>query len=768
MNVQNNNNSENVEIYIYWLTDNRNIIEYKSFKNMVKNIKNSEPNITTSINILISKISKIYFKNTFIIITESIYENFISKFLEKINEINVIPKFIIYSREKSYQNNKNKSFYKYGGKLSSFNEILNLIQKDNIVQINEISSFSDTLRVKSVLYRNKEQQEIKFIFDPIESLEQMYLPTYYKIMIKIKEEDEKKFDKFTQLLYNEYKNIDDIENLLSQIINIKNIPKELLCKYWARCYTSYKFHYDINDYLNKGKSGKYTLFIKMMYEGVRLKIFESPIKNVIYRGAHMTNIEIQKIKECLNNKKNKICSGILFCRAFLSFSCSKSKAIEFAFKNNFYNRKTMKRVLFVLKSNPNINETFNTHADITKYSFFPNEKEILFFPFSCFDIMGIKSIVERDEDLVQIELGYLSIHDSRLRNKDNFTEEDINKSLIDSEFKKEIKETNIIDKNEIDKSSISSIIDNSISFIEEEKNIIENNISINQKNLKDILNELSNDNVSSNELLEISHDNIYVTQNININIINNNNGNNHINNLNFINNNKCKCKKSLLILILIIVIIIIVSIIIAVLLIKKKKSNDAQINTVINSDIIDNSYIIENSNNIDNTEKIEESIIIKKTNKIEEDPDDYYPNFDENSEEYKIALAELKEVNKIRRQKGVQDLKLDLELTNLAYDDVMEILTTSNINIGGHKNNEGEYLIQYIHIYNINNTYIPGVTSEAFYNSRQQTLTVPDCLISDMTTHYGFGVIRLSEGYLAVAFLYPPCTGGQDLIAFDE
>ena len=401
-------------------------------------------------------------------------------------------------------------------------------------------------------------------------------------------------------------------------------------------------------------------------------------------------------------------------------------------------------------------------------SFFPNEKEILFFPFSCFDIMGIKNIVERDEDLVQIELGYLSIHDSRLRNKDNFTEEDINKSLIDSEFKKEIKETNIIDKNEIDKSSISSIIDNSISFIEEEKNIIENNISINQKNLKDILNELSNDNVSSNELLEISHDNIYVTQNININVINNNNGNNHINNLNFINNNKCKCKKSLLILILIIVIIIIVSIIIAVLLIKKKKSNDSQINTVINSDIIDNSYIIENSNNIDNTEKIEESIIIKKTNKIEEDPDDYYPNFDENSEEYKIALAKLKEVNKIRRQKGVQDLKLDLELTNLAYDDVMEILTTSNINIGGHKNNEGEYLIQYIHIYNINNTYIPGVTSEAFYNSRQQTLTVPDCLISDMTTHYGFGVIRLSKGYLAVAFLYPPCTGGQDLIAFDE
>ena len=229
--AQFNQNLEIVKIYIYWLTDQRNNIEYKSFQNMVNNFKYCSSKIFTSIDIIINNVTKIFFKNTFIIITESMYENFISKFFEKIIEINVIPKFIIYSREKSYQNNNNnKSFYQYGGKLSSFKEILNFIQKDNIVQINEISSFNDTLRVKSILYRNKEQQEIKLILDPIESLEQMYLPTYYKIMVKIKEEDEKKIDKFTQFLYNEYKNIDDIENLLSQIIYIKNIPKELLCK----------------------------------------------------------------------------------------------------------------------------------------------------------------------------------------------------------------------------------------------------------------------------------------------------------------------------------------------------------------------------------------------------------------------------------------------------------------------------------------------------------------------------------------------------------
>ena len=95
-----------------------------------------------------------------------------------------------------------------------------------------------------------------------------------------------------------------------------------------------------------------------MYEGVKQKILESPIKDEIYRGAHMTKIEIEKIHDCLKNKKKQISAGILFCRAFLSFSCIKSKAIKFALKDKYYDKNTMKRVLFILKSNPKINETF--------------------------------------------------------------------------------------------------------------------------------------------------------------------------------------------------------------------------------------------------------------------------------------------------------------------------------------------------------------------------------------------------------------------------
>ena len=161
--IQLNQNLENVKIYIYWLTDNRDNYEYKSFQKIVNKFQNCESKIFQSINIILNNIKKIFFKNTYIIITESVYENFISEFLDKMNEINVIPKFIIYTRQKSNKNNnqKNKTFYNYGGRLSSFKEILDFIQKDSIIPNYEISSFSDTLRVGSILYKNKETLIIK-------------------------------------------------------------------------------------------------------------------------------------------------------------------------------------------------------------------------------------------------------------------------------------------------------------------------------------------------------------------------------------------------------------------------------------------------------------------------------------------------------------------------------------------------------------------------------------------------------------------------------
>ena len=105
----------------------------------------------------------------------------------------------------------------------------------------------------------------------------------------------------------------------------------------------------------------------------------------------------------------------------------------------------MERILLILKNNRNIEEIFNYLVDMKKISIFPKEEEILIFPFFCFDIINIDHIYERGEVLTRIELSYLSRDDARLKNANNISESYIDESFINSEFKKEIHESNIIE-----------------------------------------------------------------------------------------------------------------------------------------------------------------------------------------------------------------------------------------------------------------------------------------------------------------------------------
>jgi hypothetical protein len=83
---------------------------------------------------------------------------------------------------------------------------------------------------------------------------------------------------------------------------------------------------------------------------------------------------------------------IVFSKTFLSFS----KEIETAkdFLNNTEENNNFYKVLITLtkddSKDDNINYSLSTHADIEKISFFPREKEVLFFPFSCFAIQNVE------------------------------------------------------------------------------------------------------------------------------------------------------------------------------------------------------------------------------------------------------------------------------------------------------------------------------------------------------------------------------------------
>ena len=128
--------------------------------------------------------------------------------------------------------------------------------------------------------------------------------------------------------------------------------------------------------------GNYLTFIKVLYEGLKLRSFPLASKKVLYRGSKISNNELKKIKDYLNSKITDLPGSIVFSRTFLSFS--KEKKLAEKFLNISNDNKDLSKVLYVLENDNNIGYNSSTHGDIEKISFYPDKKEVLFFPFFSF------------------------------------------------------------------------------------------------------------------------------------------------------------------------------------------------------------------------------------------------------------------------------------------------------------------------------------------------------------------------------------------------
>ena len=52
--------------------------------------------------------------------------------------------------------------------------------------------------------------------------------------------------------------------------------------------------------------------------------------------------------------------------------------------------KNLSKVLFIIEKDEIMNYSLSTHSDIENISKYPSEKEVLFFPYSSFEIKEIK------------------------------------------------------------------------------------------------------------------------------------------------------------------------------------------------------------------------------------------------------------------------------------------------------------------------------------------------------------------------------------------
>ena len=385
----------------------------------------------------IQEIKKIDFKETIIIVDENKFSDFVIKFNENITDINIIPQIIIHSEKKKKtfeipNNIQNKSFYNNNVKtLANIQRYLESIQNESEEPNNPAPKAS-------------EGTNSDLIFEGIKEKTDMKLPYFYKILLDVLEIKDNKFIETME----KYKKDKNYKSLVNPILNIKDIPIELLSKYYARMYTVEGNFFEkmkkdlIKDY--NAENIIYQSYIKTMYEGVNkkaLKTLSSFDGIELYSAQAFTD---GQIKEINNYKKNRGNDFKVYSKLFLSFTKDKDVALQFM-------KKDKKNILITIES-ANNKFRLDTHTDIEKLSFYGKEKEVLFFPFSAFEITEFspdnKNTV-KEKEIYIMKLKYFGrfMQDYELKKKFNI-EKDI---LPEPYFKKLFIKSGLIEKEKIDK-----------------------------------------------------------------------------------------------------------------------------------------------------------------------------------------------------------------------------------------------------------------------------------------------------------------------------
>jgi len=351
------------------------------------------------------------FEETKVIISGSFYKEFLEKFKEKISYICIAPKVIVFTSSsqkffnynKEYQNKEN-IFYSFGGVATKFEEIIRFLKNEKEVDNKiEPQKFSG----KEPLLQFNEPEESKGGFYFLDSKEKMALPILFESLLDKTSVDH--LENYTLFLFDTYsKQNEHIKELLGSIIYMKNIPIEILSKYYARLYiVESDFYKNLNKDLRLDNINQHLPFIRTLYEGVKLKSLPLSNGHIFYRSSRLPNDEIKKIKNYFLNKGKENLPPIIFSKTFLSFSKLKNIAESFLSHFGKINNDKISKVCFILEKDDNINYNYFTHFEPEQISIYPGEDEVIFFPFSAFEIKEFKETNFHGEKIYEIKLLYL-------------------------------------------------------------------------------------------------------------------------------------------------------------------------------------------------------------------------------------------------------------------------------------------------------------------------------------------------------------------------
>ena len=418
-------NSQNKTL-IVWMDPNINSNENRTTQNEIKRHKGIELESFNSVEKGINILKKEKFKNTIIITSGSFYPSFYNEFQKIIKEIIIIPKIIIYTREKwkFISDNENilpikHPFYNSGGVVESLEDVKRFIESS--ISQNE-PGFEGN---------NDELFKIQYIKEKND----LILPLYYHDYLRVCKEEEIK--EFNKTILSENQTNTAIEFIFSQLAASGKIPINLLTKFWLRAYSVHSsFSKKMNgDLAEESKFEEYSPFILKLYESVEKDIF--PVEtSTLYKGIIVQESEWKQFFTGFKPKDrdDDIPKAVLYNASFFSFYKNKS-TVEKSRENRKGEILRFNIFICLILEGKSNQRLIRNQIKIDKeISYYESDDEVLFFPFSCFEI---KNFVKKGDKDYVITLNYLHNYSDKFSIEErrtfvNVTENDYSKMVFDS------------------------------------------------------------------------------------------------------------------------------------------------------------------------------------------------------------------------------------------------------------------------------------------------------------------------------------------------
>ena len=393
------------------------------WKNNIKSMNKFNYVEFQSIEKAVDKLKEIDFEDTSIIIGEDLVSDFFKSMNENYKNFKVVLKILILRKDKT-----------------------EILKKKTFPFFNENYIYSTFEEIKNKLDLEFQYERNVFLFDYFDNYGQLE----YQIKIKtIIDNNPTSFEinKLINYIYNinekdKDKEINEINKIMNQLYE-NNVPLKIIVKYMLKLASFDKIINLINEKLISYIGNTYDNYIKLLYYGLTEFKFNSFVKEKLYLGTISKKREIEHGKNFLENSK-------CYCynNGYLFFTLDENEAKQSMNNKVLEDSEDEVKVLFEIESGNDDDLKYVSNVEFKKYSN-SKQKEILFFPYSSFEILKI----DKNDDYYKIELGYIGNHikeaeKDNKNNKDNiiptrFLSEVLNEKKIVSEeyvevFKKEL------------------------------------------------------------------------------------------------------------------------------------------------------------------------------------------------------------------------------------------------------------------------------------------------------------------------------------------